>query len=378
LETITQQLATPLTTSLTIAHLDGERGFSGGEKQVFLLMEGLRVRGHENLLLCPPGSRSEEEARRRGIEVRPVAMPHDLSLAAVLGLRRALRRGEVDIAHLHTGRATWLGGIAAHLARVPAITTRRMDRRVKRNWRTRLIFGRLVERAVAISDAVGDCLREGGVSEAILRTIPSSVDPRALEVDEERSAIRAELGLGEEECVLLTLASLVPRKGLDILLEALASLGEEASGARCLIAGEGPEREALEARADRLGLGERVRFLGRRSDPARLLAACDIFVLPSRREGLGVAALEAMAAGRPVVASRIGGLADAVGEGCAGILVEPGDVADLARALARLFGDRDARERLGAAGPPRVAASFHPEGMCAAYEKLYREVLDGR
>lgn len=365
---------------LTIAHVDAERGFSGGERQVFLLMEGLRERGHLNVLLCPPGSQGEAEARRRGIEVRGVRLGNDLSVAAVLRLRRELREG-IDLAHLHTGRATWLGGLGAYLARVPAITTRRMDRRVKRSWRTKLIYRHLVRRAVAISPAVAECLREGGVPDEMVCTIPSTVDPLSLVVEEARSVIREELGLAPEEVVLLTLAALVPRKGLDVLLDALVAGGEGTRRARLLIAGDGGERESLEARACELGLTDRVEFLGRRPDPPRLLAACDLFLLPSRREGLGVAALEAMAAGRAVIASRVGGLADAVGEGAeapAGLLVEPGDVASLARALDELIDDPRRRERLAAAGPARVAARFHPAGMVAAYEALYREVLAGR
>jgi glycosyltransferase involved in cell wall biosynthesis len=118
-----------------------------------------------------------------------------------------------------------------------------------------------------------------------------------------------------------------------------------------------------------------VRFLGRREDPGDLLAACDALVLPARREGLGVSALEAMAASRPVIASRVGGLAEAVVHERTGLLVEPGDVDALAEAIERLAADRGLALRLGAAGPARVAEGFLPEQMVSAYEKVYADVL---
>jgi glycosyltransferase involved in cell wall biosynthesis len=176
--------------------------------------------------------------------------------------------------------------------------------------------------------------------------------------------------------VLLVLASLIRRKGIDVLLDALAS--ERNPGIVLWIAGEGPERAALEAQAERLGLAARARFLGRREDAADLLAACDVYVLPSRREGLGVSALEAMAARRPVIATRVGGLADAVADERTGILVPPEDAAELARAIARVAADPALRLRLGEAGPARLGEGFLASQMVGAYEKLYRTVLEER
>jgi len=364
---------------LTIAHVDAERGFSGGEVQVFLLMEGLRERGHRNVLLCPPGARAEEEARARGIETRCVRMRGDVDLGAVIGLRRELDHSGANLVHLHTGRATWLGGLAAKWAGLRSVTTRRMDRKVKRNWRTQLIYRRLVDRAVAISPAVSRRLLDAGVPAERVTTIPSVVDPRSVKTEADREETRAALGVEPEAFVLLTLVSLVPRKGIDVLLRALPAMrAARADRAVLLVGGDGPEREPLERLAAELGLSARVTFLGRRADKAELLAACDAFVLPSRQEGLGVAALEAMAAGRVVVASRVGGLGETVVHEGTGLLVPPDEPEALARALDRLLEEPGLRERLGAAGPARVEDGHLPEQMVAAYEKLYREILKSR
>jgi glycosyltransferase involved in cell wall biosynthesis len=357
---------------MRIAHVTGETGFSGGEVQVFLLIEGLAQRGHANVLVCPPGSASEREARRRGIEVAPVAMRNAISPLAIARAVAALRRAAPDLVHLHTGRANWVGGLAARWLSLPALTTRRMDRRVARGPRTRWLYGRGVRHAVAISESVRRRLLDAGVPAERISVIPSAVDPRALAAPRERAAIRRELGVGDGEFCLLALAALERRKGIDVLLDALAEAG---TPTRVLIAGDGPCRAELEERSARLGLAARVRFLGRCEDKASLLSACDALVLPSRAEGLGVAALEAMACARPVVASRVGGLAWLVRDGETGLLVPPEDPDALARAIAVLAGDAALGRRFGEAGAARIAEHHLPSHMCDAYEELYARLL---
>ncbi len=359
---------------LRVAHVTTEKGFSGGEVQLFLLLCGLRERGHESVVLCPGGSLTENEARRRGFGCRSVPR-----LATWPGsgrrLRRALAELRPDLVHLHSGRADRVGGAAAHALGLPAVTTRRMDRRVRPGRRSRRLYGQWVQRAVAISPAVADRLRAGGVPEPMLRTIYSAVDPESVRPRHAPAAVRAAEGARPGAPLLLTVARLVRRKGLDLLLDALAGLSREGPPAELWIAGEGPERGALEKRSRDRGLADRVRFLGQRRDVPDLLAASDVFVLPSRREGLGVAALEAMAAGRPVVASRVGGLGEVVGHEGTGLLVPPEDPAALRDALARLLNEPELRARLGAAGPARIAERHLPERMTEAYERLYHELL---
>jgi glycosyltransferase involved in cell wall biosynthesis len=359
---------------LRIAHVTGELGFSGGEVQVFLLMEGLRARGHANLLVCPPESGAEREARRRGFAVECVAMRNDLSLGAARRIAAALRRHTPALVHCHTGRANWLGGLAARWAGAPALSTRRMDRRVSPGLRTRWLYRRLLRRVAAISPAVARRLREAGVPPERIEMIWSAVDPEQLQPSATRQALRARLDAAPDTVCLLVAANLVHRKGVDVLLAAYAGLASREC-TELWIAGDGPERASLEAASARLGVAERVRFLGQRSDVPDLLEACDVFVLPSRLEGLGVAALEAMARSRPVIASAVGGLAETVVAEETGLLVPPGDAAQLAAALARLIADPALARRLGAAGAARVAEHFLAGQMVAAYESLYREIL---
>ncbi|MBK8179962.1 MAG: glycosyltransferase family 4 protein [Planctomycetes bacterium] len=363
--------------ALTLCHVDAERGFSGGEAQVFLLMRGLCERGHRSILLAPPGSEASRRAVLEGFEVRELAMRSDLDLPAVLRATRILRELAPDLVHLHTSRAAWIGGLAARRAGLPAIVTRRMDRAVARNWRTRLLYGRLTHAAAAISESVARSLVEGGVDPGRVVLIPSSVDAAQWEPKRARAEVRAELGAGPETRVVLTLGALVPRKGIDVLLAALDDLSLRGIRPAVWIAGAGPASEDLARQARGLSL-EGVRFLGARADAPDLLAAADVFAMPSRREGLGVAALEALAAGCPVVASRVGGLAEVVEHGESGLLVDAERPEPLARALERLLSEPELRRRFAQAGRARVARLYSASSMVARYEELYRRVLTER
>ena len=397
-----------------IIHVDAERGFSGGEVQVFHLMRGLCGLGVDQHLVVPPGSRASEEALCQGFNVTEVPMRSNMDLGAVLALRRTFRQlAEVGpvVIHLHTGRATWLGAIAAAGLGLPVLSTRRMDRRVKRGLGTKLLYGKLLDRVVAISAPVRDCLLEGGVEADLIEVIYSSVAKEDVTCEDRkaaRAALRSELGIPEQDFVCLVLARLHARKGVDVLLKAVEAVANEAGLealrkrnlrasksarrqskatihseriapeqlVRVVIAGDGPERDALEEQARRLTTPELVSFLGPRTDKAQLLAMADVLVLSSHQEGLGVAALEAMGAGLAVIASRVGGLAEAVEDGRTGILVEPGDVDGFGKAIYDLSTDRGLCRRLGAAGPGRIAEGYLVSQMVAAYADLYAKLSD--
>jgi glycosyltransferase involved in cell wall biosynthesis len=168
----------------------------------------------------------------------------------------------------------------------------------------------------------------------------------------------------------LALGRLHPNKGFDVLLEALA----RAPDIHLWLAGEGPERAALEHRARKLGLGDRVRFLGWRDDAPALLAACDFLVVSSRSEPLGNTIVEAWAAGRPVLATETAGPQELIATGKTGLLVPAEDAEGLALAMARLADDDDLRARLAAAGQARYRAEFAEPRVVAAYQALFAKV----
>lgn len=353
--------------ALRVAHVTTERGFGGGEVQVLMLMKGLAARGLQQTLWCPPGSAIGERARQSGLEVRELRMGSYLSVVSVLRLRSGLR--DHDIAHLHTGRASWLGSLAARLVDVPRVITRRTMRKVRRGWRSRLVYGGDRVAVVAISNSVANVLRAGGVDESRLTVVPDSVDLDRIPTRLGREATRLALGAGAAEVLALGLGKLSTGKGFDVLVEAAARLRDVPL--KVVVAGDGPEREALASRIRQLGLQSRFFLLGQRTDVGDLLEACDMLVMPSRHEGLGNAAMEAMGRRRAVVASRAGGLADLIENDRNGLLVPPEDPEALATAIRRLAKDETLRATLAAAGPARLDCGMRPEQGVLSYLRVY-------
>jgi glycosyltransferase involved in cell wall biosynthesis len=293
------------------------------------------------------------------------------------GLVRALGRDRPAVfhAHLNWPLACKFGLVAARIRRVPAIVGTVqlfVDALVNRSVRVQhRIVSAGVDRYIAVSEEVARRMAAGfGIAREKLRVIHNGIDPDPFGgLPDPR--LRASLAGDPHRPLVLTLARLDRQKGLETLLEA-ARLVPEAAFA---VAGDGPERGALEARAGDLGLADRVRFLGHRRDVPRLLDSCDVFVLPSLFEGLPLAVLEAMAAGKPVVASRIGGTDEAVLDGVTGLLVSPSDPAALADAIRTILSDPERARRLGAGGRSRLHAAFSARQMVRAVEATYDELL---
>jgi glycosyltransferase involved in cell wall biosynthesis len=234
--------------------------------------------------------------------------------------------------------------------------------RAMRGGRTLLRVARRAHRFVALSrEGVAEAMRFGIPRERVA-LIPNAAllpGPRPGSRDDARAGV-------------LFVGALHRRKGVDTLLEAFARIPPRST--LCLV-GDGPERAALEARARTLGIADRVRFLGEVPDPSPWYAAARVFVLPSWAEGLSNALLEAMSAGLPVIATRIGGNVDVVEDGITGLLVEPGRAAELAAALERLLRDDGLAQQLGAGARAAVRAEHTLERAAERYVQLYRATL---
>lgn len=328
-------------------------GTSVGGIGVFVhdLAAAFAERGHDVLVAGPQQTQDHFAFTASGAAFRPVriaAAPHPVrDLTALRDLRRALTG--YQIAHSHGVRAGALTGLAltgqptgrlvtlhnAMLASGPkaALLTGLERLAVRRNA---IVLGAsqdLVERA-----------RRLGARDARLGPVPAPFAPP----QRDREQVRAELGLDDRTRLVLAVGRLAPQKDYPTLLDAAASLG----GARVAIAGDGPLRADLQARIDANGLN--AVLLGHRSDVSDLLAAADVFVLPSRWEARALVVQEAMRAGVPVVATAVGGTPDLVGD--AALLVPPGDAAALAQAVKQVLGDPAEHARLSAAGSARAAA----------------------
>lgn len=374
-----------MTPRLRILHVDPERDWGGGEAQVFGLTRYLAGAGHVAHVAAAPDGCLAVRLRRAGLPVCGLTVRNHLDVAAGWRLRGLVRRGRYDIVHFHTARAHALSPWLSNLA-VQRVVTRRMDNPLPRGWRSRWLYRTHVDAVVAISSGVADALRAADVPEAALRRIPSGVDTaRFGRCAVRRAAVRDRHGLGADDRLIVTVGALVARKSPDTLIDAAvrlrASLRASAAGSRAdephyLVCGDGPLRPALEARVAALGLERVFHFVGFRSDLPAYLSAADVFVHVPVREGLGVAVIEALAAGLPVVASRAGGIPDLITDGETGLLVPSRDPAALADALARCLHDPEWAAGLGRCGQTHVRTGYDITASAQANETLYFELLD--
>jgi glycosyltransferase involved in cell wall biosynthesis len=357
------------------------RELGGAENAMLMLLATLdRSRRQPTLLLDAGGDVGPLEERAAAIDVptrRVPPMPLGLAGARhALGLARRLRGERPALFHAHLSwplAAKWALG-AAVLARVPTVATVQLipEMELERAGELQLrLLSRGVDRYIAVSSAIARELdqRFGWPADKI-EVVYNAVDLDRFQVSAPAD-LREELGGDDGVPLVLTLARLDEQKGHDVLFRAAA----EVPGARFVLAGEGPLRERLEAEVARLGLSERVIFLGRREDVPQLLAACDVFALPSLYEGSSLAVLEAMAARRAVVSSAIGGTAELIADGENGLLVPPGDAPALAAAMRRLLADVSLREELARKARARAEAEFSREAMGRRMEEIYEELL---
>jgi glycosyltransferase involved in cell wall biosynthesis len=362
----------------TIAHYTDATAYGGAERALLTLCAGLDSASWRQLLVHRPEApvRLIREAAALGVETRVSARAEQgRDFAGLHKLTRLLRQERVAVLHAHLPwplRCT-RGLVAAILARTPAIIATQQlyaTLPLRRRLRQRAL-SQGVHRYVAVSQAMADEMaRDHVVPARKLRVVRNSVPAQAFNRPPD-PALRAMLTGARDRAVVLTLARLVWRKGLGTLLDAAASVPEVVFA----IAGEGDERSMLETRIRQLGLEERVRILGQRDDIPALLASCDLFVLPSLFEGLPLSILEAMAAGKPVIATAVPGTREAVSEGETGLLFPPGDAPALARAITTVLADRGLASRLGRAGQVRVRQEFSAEMMTRQVEAVYGEVL---
>lgn len=372
--------------ALSIVGVDPERGFAGGESQVLGLTLALNHAGHRADLMCDPRGILWHRARAAGVQCYPLRIRNSVDAGAGLKLRRLLTHQPYDIVHFHTARAHALAPFAQRRAGA-LIVTRRMDyapNRLFAPW----LYNRAVDGVAAISPAVAEVLVRAGVARERIAIIPSGVDCARFRPPtvSERERARGELGLTETEVAVGTAGMLEPRKGHRYLIEAMAMLHGDAemtgarkvTGARCFIAGGGKLAAELAEQVRQHRLGDSIRMMGMVEDSRALLWALDIFAMPSLQEGLGVAALEAMACGLPVVASAVGGLAEAVEDERTGIKVAAGDARGLADAIARLAAAPDGRIAMGAAGRTRACAKYGMDAMAQGTLELYRAGLHNR
>jgi glycosyltransferase involved in cell wall biosynthesis len=374
----------------------------GPALHVAYLTEGLASRGYETTLVAGTIARGEESmasvAQARGVRIesledlsRKIAPLHDAR--AILRLARLIRRERPTILHTHTAKAGAVGRIAALLAGAarPPIVVHTFHGHVLRGYFNPLttlgfrtlerLLARVTTALVAVSPEVRDDLVRLGVAPASKFTVVRlgiELAERTGGDEDSRRETRRQLGLGPDAFVVGWVGRMTAVKRTDDVVRALAGLVERGVDAQLLLVGDGPDRTHLERYAHELGVVKRCLFLGYQDDVAQFYNAIDALVLPSVNEGTPVSVIESLAASKPAVATRVGGVPDVIREGVDGFLVDVGDADALAERLAELAADPDLRARMGSDGRERVLERYAVERLVDDVDRLYRSLLAAR
>lgn len=358
---------------MRVLHVEGGRHLYGGAFQVLHLVRGLSRRGHQNLLACPRGS-DLAHAAEPVADVHGLPMHGDLDLLMIPRLLGLIRSSRPDLVHLHSRiGADTMGGISARLAGIPVIHTRRVDNPEPR-WLVAAKY-RLHDQVIAISEGIGRVLLSEGLPPEKLRVVRSAVDWERYARPCNRREIARRLDLPEEGPWIGVIAQLIPRKGHRILLDALPPLLARHPGLRVVFFGQGPLESELRGQIRSSGLDGRVSLAGFRDDLHACLPCLDLVVHPALMEGLGVSLLQAASAGVPIVASRAGGIPEAVRDGVNGVLVTPDDSDAMGQAIGELLDDPKQRRRLGSSGQALMRREFSIDAMVEGNLAVYRELL---
>ncbi|MCR4414229.1 MAG: glycosyltransferase [Thermoguttaceae bacterium] len=364
------------TGALTVVLVSTPADWGGGEDQARLLAHGLRARGHRCAVLARRGGALATALATDGLEVHEFP-GRGRNPAAWRRIRGALRRIRPDVLHANDAHALWAAGLASLGLGIPArIASRRAAFPLRSAWPYRW----LADGVVCVSRAAAEACRQAGVPQQRLRVVHDGVDPARVRSGD-RLRGRAGLGLSDADRLLLAVGKLTDCKGHTFLLYAMPAVLARHPEAVCAVVGDGELRHSLEAQALRLGIGHRVRFLGFRRDLPDLIQAADLFVLPSHTEGLCSTLLEAMFAGRPIVATTAGGIPEAIGHGApadevCGWSAPPRHAPALAAAiLAALDAPEQERARRGACATARAERLFTAERMVEDTVLAYRDFL---
>jgi glycosyltransferase involved in cell wall biosynthesis len=362
---------------ISVLHADDVPDWRGGQRQVMLLLEGLNRRGLRAGLVCAEGSELLRRCRSESIPALALPFRGELDIRSAAALAAFVKRGKFRIVHAHTAHSLSVCLLAKMI--VPStvlVATRHVAFRVKKRIVGALKYDNpLLDVIICVSDAVRRTLMEDGVDERRLRVIHGGIDVRRFSGLKRRGQSGSGMKTPRRPLVIGTVAAFTPEKDYPAFLEAARLVIQQNPFVRFVAVGDGPGRADMIRLSGETGLAGHFRFAETHRAVEDELGLFDIFVLASKREGLGLSILEAQCAGLPVVATAVGGILEIVEHGRNGLLVPPRDPRALAGAILRLAGDADLRVKLGRAAA-RSALKFSEDRMVDATIGLYRTLLD--
>jgi len=321
-----------------ILHLNTSKEWRGGENQVLNLALGLKTRKISQIIIAQPNSPLSEKAKLAGIEVIELAMKGEFDLKAIRKIKEIILNRKVEIVHTHTAHAHSIALFAKKKKdKWKLIVSRRVDFRVKKNFFSKWKYkSSKVDLFIGVSRQIQKYLLEDGIESSRVIAIHSGIDIQKFKRLPNADGLRKELDINKKTIVIGIIAALVDHKDHITFLNAISKIETE-NQYKAIILGEGPLESKLKELARKLDLNDRVFFLGFKENIPEYLNLIDIFTLTSKEEGLGTAILDAMAAGKPILATRGGGIPEMIVPNQGGILCEVGNSDELAIAYKTLI-----------------------------------------
>lgn len=371
---------------ISVCYFSNALARGGAEEHILTLLHGLdRTRFRASLVCTPEVAEKVRPDVPDDVDVVPLRLRKPRDVGAAIALARFLRSRRFDVLHSHLFYSSLFASPIGRVCRVPLIVeTPHVREHWRRGWKASYLIdrlaGRFVHQYIAVSEANRRYLvQEKGLPARKIVVIHNGVHlARFTPAHRAPAGLRERLGFGAHDPVLLVVGRLEPQKGHAVLLDAMPAIFREFPATRLVCVGEGALRAELEAKADEVSFRDAVRFVGRQPNVEDWLALADVVVLPSFYEGLPLAAIEALAAGRAMVATAVDGTPEVVVDGATGLTVPPGNPVRLARAICRLLGDPLLRQKLGSAGREWVLERFDQAQQIHRTEALYQLALARR
>lgn len=362
---------------MSLFQIDAGKEWRRGQRQSLFLAKELKRNRYSFQFVVQPRSPLHQKAVEAGLPVLPLKISSEADALSILRLSLAMKRKKCRLVNFHDAHSVAVGSAAASLAKVPLrVISRPVDFPVRKNMLSRRKYTKNVDAIIVISDGVKNVLVKGGIDSQLIRVIPDGIDFSPYEDKTSKDYLRQELSFAPDEFLVGMVAQLSDDKGLRYLIQTSKLLKEHTPKIKIIIVGEGPLRMEMNKHVKEIQGEDMVLvfFLGFQDDIPQILNSLDVFVLSSDHEGVGPIILDAMACRLPVVATRVGGIPEVVVHQKTGLLVMPQRPKSLAKAILKMYEDRELAHRLGQKGYDIVYQKLSAEAMALKAIDLYEKL----
>jgi glycosyltransferase involved in cell wall biosynthesis len=335
--------------NLNILHIDTEKSWRGGQQQVYYLHESLVNQGINSVLVCNKSSELKKKCEAKNLPFLEQSMIGEIDIFSAYQISKFCKKNNINIVHSHSAHAIAIGILVKlFYTKAKLIVVKRVDFPIKKNFLSQLKYNnKRINKIVCISDFIKSVLIKDGIDHQKLLTIRSGVDVNKFKDVNPEEKFRESFGIYRNEFLIGTVAAFAGHKDYPNLIQAFQIVRKKMENVKLCCVGDGPLFEKIKTLANDLKLEKDIVFPGFTNNIGNYLKTFDLFVLASKKEGLGTSIIDAMSVGLPIVATNTGGIPEIIENGKNGILVEPKNPNELANAIVDLINNQDQREMLG-------------------------------